>query len=106
MINLKEIEISILNLKIFIELNIICPNVEELSLYINDNFDFNKKEIMNIFNNIKTFKIYIKNEFDLIDLMREIKDSKIENLKIFDKINKYEKNDSKIILNNIKNIII
>ena len=106
MINLKQIEISILNLKIFIELNIICPNVEELSLYINDNFDFNKKEIMNIFNNIKTFKIYIKNKFDLIDLMREIKDSKIENLKIFDKCNKYEKNDSIIILNNIKKIII
>ncbi len=106
MINLKQIEISILNLKIFIELNIICPNVEELSLYINDNFDFNKKEIMNIFNNIKTFKIYIKNKFDLIDLMREIKDSKIENLKIFDKSNKYEKNDSIIILNNIKKIII
>ena len=91
MINLKQIEISIINLKIFIELNIICPNIEELSLYINDNFDLNKKEIMNIFNNIKTFKIYIKNKFDLIDLMSEIKDSKIENLKIFDKINKYEK---------------
>ena len=106
MINLKQIEISILNLKIFIELNIICPNVEELSLYINDNFDFNKKEIMNIFNNIKIFNIYIKNKFDLIDLMSEIKDSKIENLKIFDKSNRYEKNDSKIILNNIKNIII
>jgi hypothetical protein len=106
LINLKQIEISILNLKIFIELNIICPNVEELSLYINDNDDLNKKEIMNIFNNIKTFKIYIKNEFDLIDLMREIKDSKIENLKIFDKTNKYEKNDSIIILNNIKKIII
>ena len=41
----------------------------------------NKKEIMNIFNNIRTFKIYIKNEFDLIDLMREIKDSKIESFK-------------------------
>ena len=61
---------------------------------------------MNIFNNIKTFKIYINNKFDLIYLMREIKDSKIENLKIFDKNNRYEKNDSKIILNNIKNIII
>ena len=61
---------------------------------------------MNIFNNIKIFNIYIKNKFDLIDLMREIKDSKIENLKIFDKSNKYEKNDSIIILNNIKNIII
>ena len=61
---------------------------------------------MNIFNNIKTFKIYIKNKFDLIDLMREIKDSKIENLTIFDKSNKYEKNDSIIILNNIKKIII
>ena len=106
LINLKQIEISILNLKIFIELNIICPNIEELSLYINDNFDFNKKEIMNIFNNIKIFNIYIKNKFDLIDLMREIKDSKIENLKIFDKSNKYEKNDSIIILNNIKKIII
>ena len=93
LINLKQIEISILNLKLFIELNIICPNVEELSLYINDNFDFNKKEILNIFNNIKTFKIYIKNNFDLIDLMREIKDSKIEKLKIFDKSNRYEKND-------------
>ena len=106
LINLKQIEISIINLKIFIELNIICPNIEELSLYINDNFDLNKKEIMNIFNNIKIFNIYIKNKFDLIDLMSEIKDSKIENLKIFDKINKYEKNDSKIILNNIKKIII
>ena len=61
---------------------------------------------MNIFNNIKIFNIYIKNKFDLIDLMSEIKDSKIEDLKIFDKINKYEKNDSKIILNNIKKIII
>ena len=32
---------------------------------------------MNIFNNIKIFKIYIKNKFELIDLMREKKDSKI-----------------------------
>ena len=32
---------------------------------------------MNICNNIKSLKIYIKNKFELIDLMREKKDSKI-----------------------------
>ncbi len=34
LISLKEINISSFNLKQFIELNIICPNIEELYLYI------------------------------------------------------------------------
>ena len=36
-INLKEIDISILNLEILIELNIICSNLEELNLFILSN---------------------------------------------------------------------
>ena len=31
LINIKEINISLFNVKQFIELNIICPNIEELN---------------------------------------------------------------------------
>ena len=65
-INLKKLEISIINLKLLIDLNIICPNIKELNLYsiknnkdennskdsnIN-NIEFNQKEIINIFSEI------------------------------------------------------
>ena len=126
--NLKQIEISISNLKIFIDLNIVCSNVEELNLYIfkenkteeldfysynesnkkdYDNiFEYNKKEITNIFPNIVTLKIYYKVNFDLIDLMRNLQNSKIKNLEI-----NYEydifinpKIEQEIILENIEQL--
>ena len=73
LINLKEIEISILNLKIFIELNIICPNVEELNFHIIEKtFKYNMEEINNIFPNIKYLNLFIHRNFDLIDLFNKM----------------------------------
>ena len=65
MINIKEINISLFNVKQFIELNIICPNTEELNLYIyKEDPEINKYEINNIFSNIITLKLYIFKSFD------------------------------------------
>jgi len=105
---LKNIEISINTLNLLIKSKtIVCPNVDELNLYIDNKFVYNNKEIFNIFPNIITLKIYIKEKYDLLNLMREIKDLKIENLKIFNKYNEYINSNivSKIILN-IENLII
>jgi hypothetical protein len=53
LINLKEINISLFNLKQFIELNIICPNIEELNVYIYEEaHEINKYEINNIISKI------------------------------------------------------
>ena len=116
--DLKILEISIINLKLFIDLNIICPNIKELNLYsiknnkdennskdsnIN-NIEFNQKEIINIFPEISILKIYfIQNcNLDLIDLIRNL--IKIENLEINYKCDFNSKINSKIILNNIKRL--
>ncbi len=70
--DLKILEISIINLKLFIDLNIICPNIKELNLYSlknnkdddnskdsnKNNIEFNQKEIINIFPEISILKIY------------------------------------------------
>ena len=105
MINLKEINISLFNLKQFIELNIICPNIKELNLYIYEKDpEINKYEINNIFSNIITLKLYIfKSNFDLIDFM-DNNNKKIKNLEIYYKCNKYIKSQSTISLENIKNL--
>ena len=107
-LHLKKIEISINNLILFIELNIICPNIEELSLYINEDLNFNKKQMIYIFKNIITLKLYIKNNIDLITLMNELMNSKLQNLEIFNRNKEYINQiiDSKIILKTIKKIII
>ena len=105
---MKNIEISINNLNLLIKSKtIVCPNVDELNLCIDNKFVYNNKEIFNIFPNIITLKIYIKEKYDLLNLMREIKDLKIENLKIFNKYNEYINSNivSKIILN-IEHLII
>ena len=104
MINLKEINISLFNVKQFIELNIICPNIKELNLYIyKEDPEINKYEINNIFSNIITLKLYIlKSNFDLIDFMDN--NLRITNLEIYYKCDKYIKSQSKIILENIKNL--
>ena len=126
--NLKQIEISISNLKKFIDLNIVCPNVEELNLYIfkenknndldfysyneakkkdNDNiFEYNKKEIINIFPNILTLILYYKINFDIIDLMRNLQNSKIKNLEINYEFDIFinPKIEQEIILDNIENL--
>ena len=83
LINLKEINISLLNLKQFIELHFICRNIEELNLYILEKDpEINKYEINNIFSNIITLKLYIFNtNFDLIDFMNN--NLKITNLEIY-----------------------
>ena len=116
--DLKILEISIINLKLLIDLNIICPNIKELNLYsiknnkdennskdsnIN-NIEFNQKEIINIFPEISILKIYfIQNcNLDLIDLIRNL--IKIENLEINYKCDFNSKINSKIILNNIKRL--
>ena len=100
--NLKEINISCFNLKQLIKLNIICPNIEELNLYIyEEDPEINKYEINNIFSNIITLKLYIlKSNFDLIDFMDN--NLKIKNLEIYYKCNEYIKSKSIIILENIK----
>ena len=105
LINIKEINISLFNVKQFIELNIICPNIEELNLYILEKDpEINKYEINNIFSNIITLKIYIfKTNFDLIDFM-DNNNKKIKNLEIYYKCDEYIKSQSKIILENIKNL--
>ena len=104
MINIKEINISLFNVKQFIELNIICPNTEELNLYIyEEDPEINKYEINNIFSNIITLKLYIFKSFDLIDFM-DNNNKKIKNLEIYYKFNEYIKSQSKIILENIKNL--
>ena len=104
LINLKEINISLFNVKQFIELNIICPNTEELNLYIyEEDREINKYEINNIFSNIITLKLYIFKSFDLIDFM-DNNNKKIKNLEIYYKCDEYIKSKSKIILENIKNL--
>ncbi len=105
LINLKEINISPPNVKQFIELNVICPNIEELNLYIyEEDPEINKYEINNIFSNIITLKLYIlKSNFDLIDFM-DNNNKKIKNLEIYYKCDEYIKSQSKIILENIKNL--
>ena len=81
--NLKQLEISIENFIMFISLDIECINLEELTLYIENNLDYNKKEIINIFPNLITLKIYSKKKVDLIDLLRNLKNSNIETLEIY-----------------------
>ena len=104
LINLKEINISLFNVNQFIKLNIICPNIKELNLYIyEEDPEINKNEINNIFSNIITLKLHIlKSNFDLIDFLDNNK--KIKNLEIYYKCDKYIKSQSKIILENIKNL--
>ena len=104
LINIKEINISLFNVKQFIELNIICPNTEELNLYIyEEDPEINKYEINNIFSNIITLKLYIFKSFDLIDFM-DNNNNKIKNLEIYYKCDEYIKSQSKISLDNIKNL--
>ena len=107
-INLKEIDISILNLEILIELNIICPNLEELNLFIlskDSTFKYNEKEIINIFPNISFLKVYIFNDFNLMNLLNNLNNTKIDDLEIYYKTNINSKIESNIImLNQIKNL--
>ena len=109
--NLKIIEISSYNLNQMINLNIICPNINELNLKIieqdlkNNNLnDING--INNIFPNMTIFIIEIKIKFNLFNLLKTLQNSKIEHLKIyfvnFD--NDYYKFNNKILLEKIKNL--
>ena len=109
--NLKIIEISSYNLNQMINLNIICPNINELNLKIieqdlkNNNLnDING--INNIFPNMTILIIEIKIKFNLFNLLKTLQNSKIEHLKIyfvnFD--NDYYKFNNKILLEKIKNL--
>ena len=105
--NVKKVDISICNLNKMIKLNVNFPIVEELYLNIEKKFTYNQNELNNIFPNIKSLIIFLETNFDLINLMRIVNNSKIEKLKIF--IFNHEKNyecNSKIeiISNNIKNL--
>ena len=104
--NLKKIELSILHLKILIELKIICPNVEELSININDNLEYNSKEIFNIFPNNKFLTLNVNNKFNLIDIIEYLNDSKIDSLHIIFDFNECIENNfqKEIILKKIKNL--
>ena len=53
------IDISISNLNKLIDLKIICPNIEELNLNINDEDNLSNK-LNKIFPNINILNIYIK----------------------------------------------
>ena len=64
--NLKEIKILISNLILFIDLKIIFSKLNKLKCFIDNNFEHNTKEIINIFPNIIIINIIIQNKFDLI----------------------------------------
>ena len=102
--NLKEIEISISYLNLFVDLKIICPQVSELKIFIDDDFKYINKEIMKIFPNILILNIFIQKKFDLNDFMDNLKDTKIQNLYINCEYEKEIKLNSKLILDNIKNL--
>ncbi len=102
--NLKIIDISIYNLNQMINLNIICPNIEELNLkVIEEDLIYNINELNNIFPNMNILNIFIETKFDLFNLLRNLINSKIENLKIYINDNDVTIN-SKILLKNIKNL--
>ena len=64
LINIKEINISLFNVKQFIELNIIGPNIKELNLYIyEEDPEINKYEINNFFKYYYFKIIYFKIKF-------------------------------------------
>jgi len=100
--NLKEIKILISNLILFIDLKIIFPKLNKLKCFIDNNFKFNTKEIINIFPNIIIFNVFIQNKFDLNNFMNYLIDTKIQNLYIKYKSEEYIKLNSKLILDNIK----
>ena len=101
--NLKEIEISTSNLHLFVDLKIICPKVNKLSCFIDNNFKYNTKEIVNLFPNIIILNLLIQNTFGLNEFMNYLKDTKIQNLYI--KCDEEDiKLNSKLILDNIKNL--
>ena len=107
-LNLKQIEISTSNLQIFIDSNIICPNIEELKLYIDNNFYYEKK-VFEIFQNIISLKLHFHYFCNLTDIIKYIINLKIKNLEIYDLYNynfRYKINKSKIILSNITTLII
>ena len=110
---LQQIEISLSNLIYFINSNIICPNVNELNLYVlkidYDNNEYYKKDIIHIFPNISTLKFNLYKSFDIIDLIRALYNTKIEKIEIYFKLSikafsKYNKEI--IILKNIKYLLI
>ena len=103
--NLKKIDISISNLHKIIKLNIVFWNVEELYLNVEKHFKYNQDELNNIFPNIISLIIYVEENFDLINLIKIIQNSKIENLRIliFNYNNNINSNiKSPIILDKIK----
>ena len=107
-LNLKQIEISTSNLQIFIDSNIICPNIEELKLYIDNNFYYEKK-VFEIFQNIISLKLHFHYSCNLTDIIKYIINLKIKNLEIYDLYNytfRYKINKSKIIISNITTLII
>ena len=79
--NLKEIEILLSNLNLFIDLKIIFPKVNKLKYFIDNNFKYNTKEIINKFPNIIIFNVFIQNRFDLNNFMNYLIDTKIQNMK-------------------------
>jgi len=105
--NIKIIEISIYHFDIFIKLNIIFPNVEELSFYINKNLKSNITQINYIFPNIKSLKLFIFFNINLIELLKNIEKSKVTDLIIIFSLNEkynYSKLNSSIQFNNIINL--
>ena len=104
--NLKIIDISNYHLNQMTNLNIICPNIEELHLNIIEKYSkFNNTELNTIFPNMINLSIIIKKKFDLFNLLKSLKNSKTENLRmnIFYFDNNF-KCDSKIILEKIKHL--
>ena len=98
--NIKIIDISNYNLKRMIDLNIICPNLDELNINFNkENYDINE---LNIFPNMNFLNVCIETKFNLFNLLRNLINSKLKYLEIY--INNFDneyKIDSKIFLNNI-----
>ena len=104
-LNLEKLDISILNLEPIIELQIIFPNVDELSLYIDEeNFNYNISELKNIFPKMNTLNIHIMIKYNFFDLISSLKNTEVTTLKIFifDDINLTI--ESNIILEKIHNL--
>ena len=78
--------------------------METLTCYIDDEPEFNTKEIIDIFPNISTSNIYIQNTCDLISFINIFRYSNVESLQIIDEKDDYSKSEMNrnILLKNIK----
>ena len=105
--NIKNITISNFNLYKLIKLKIICTNVEEITLNSFDEIQYNFNDLLDIFPNIKIFNIYMNADFNLFDLLNNLKNCELNSLKIVIYNIGYNFNygiNNEIIFNKIRNL--